>query len=187
MRAVFILGWTGMRGVVSLAAAIALPATLANGQPFPQRNPLIFLTFSVILVTLVLQGLTLPALIGALKLSSSDAHALEERKARRLMILAALKRIEELREQDNAEFNPLYDAFARLYQQRLSVLTGGNESDAEDSGPKREQHYRSVAKQLRDVERATVLNLRARNELSDGVLRNLEHELDLIDLRSAGA
>ncbi len=81
MGAVFILGWTGMRDVVSLAAAIALPVTLSNAQPFPQRNALIFLTFSVILVTLVLQGLTLPALIRALKLSSSDAPAAEERKA----------------------------------------------------------------------------------------------------------
>jgi len=85
LRAVFILGWTGMRGVVSLAAAIALPATLSNGQPFPQRNSLIFLTFSVILVTLVLQGLTLPVLIRVLKLSGSDAQVPEQRKARRMM------------------------------------------------------------------------------------------------------
>ncbi len=185
LRAVFILGWTGMRGVVSLAAAIALPATLSNGQPFPQRNPLIFLTFSVILVTLVLQGLTLPALIRALKLSSPDVHALEERKARRLMMSAALKRIEELREEDKPEFNPLYDAFARMYQQRLSVFTSDDQNGADDTGPKRERHYRSVAKQLRAVERSAVMNLRARNEISEGVLRTIEHELDLLDLRSS--
>ena len=189
LGAIFILGWTGMRGVVSLAAAIALPATLANGLPFPQRNTLIFLTFSVILVTLVFQGLTLPALIRVLKLSSSDAHAPEERKARRIMLSSALKRIEELREKDKPEFDPLYDAFARFYQQRLSVLTSDDGSDEEngldDAGPKRERHYRAVAKQLRDVERATVMSLRARNEVSDGVLRTLEHELDLLDLRAA--
>ena len=65
-RNVFVVGWTGMRGVVSLAAAIALPQVLANGAPFYQRNMIIFLAFSVILVTLVLQGLTLPPLIRAL-------------------------------------------------------------------------------------------------------------------------
>ena len=62
-RQIFIVGWTGMRGVISLAAAIALPQTLANGAPFVQRDLIIFLTFSVILVTLVLQGLTLPPLV----------------------------------------------------------------------------------------------------------------------------
>ncbi len=190
LGAVFFLGWTGMRGVVSLAAAIALPITLSNGQPFPQRNPLIFLTFSVILVTLVLQGLTLPTLIRALKLSSSDASAAEERKARRIMVSAALKRIEELREKDKPEFDSLYDAFARLYQQRLSVLTSdaGTEDNngSENTGSKREQHYRAVAKQLRDTERATVMSLRASNDVSDGVLRTLQRELDLLELRASG-
>ncbi len=190
LGAVFILGWTGMRGVVSLAAAIALPITLSNGQPFPQRNPLIFLTFSVILVTLVLQGLTLPTLIRALKLSSSDASAAEERKARRIMVSAALKRIEELREKDKPEFDSLYDAFARFYQQRLSVLTsnGGTEDNngSENTGSKGEQHYRAVAKQLRDTERATIMSLRASNHVSDAVVRTLERELDLSDLRASG-
>ncbi len=190
LGAVFILGWTGMRGVVSLAAAIALPITLSNGQPFPQRNPLIFLTFSVILVTLVLQGLTLPTLIRALKLSSSDAPAAEERKARRVMVSAALKRIEELREKDKPEFDSLYDAFARFYRQRLSVLTTDSETEtnneSENTVSKREQHYRAVAKQLRDTERATIMSLRASNEVSDSVVRTLERELDLLDLRASG-
>ena len=63
-RQIFVVGWTGMRGVISLAAAIALPQALANGAPFAQRNLIIFLAFSVILVTLVLQGLTLPHTAG---------------------------------------------------------------------------------------------------------------------------
>ncbi len=190
LGAVFILGWTGMRGVVSLAAAIALPVTLRNSQPFPQRNALIFLTFSVILVTLVFQGLSLPALIRALKLSSSDASTAGERKARRIMVSAALKRIEELREKDKPEFDSLYDAFDRLFQQRLFVLTSDGETKdnngSENTSSKWEQHYRAVAKQLRDAERGVVLSLRARNEVSDGVLRTLERELDLLDLRASG-
>src|SRR6266699_988411 len=68
-RQIFVVGWTGMRGVISLAAAMGLPQTLADGSPFAQRNVIIFLAFSVILVTLVLQGLTLPPLIRALGLA----------------------------------------------------------------------------------------------------------------------
>src|SRR6202035_5761194 len=65
-KQIFVVGWTGMRGVVALAAAISLPETLANGSEFPERNLIIFLTFSVIFVTLVLQGLTRPPRIRAL-------------------------------------------------------------------------------------------------------------------------
>src|SRR5262249_35549046 len=69
LRNIFIVGWTGMRGVVSLAAALALPATLANGAPLPHRALIVFLTFSVIFATLVFQGLTLPPLIRALHMA----------------------------------------------------------------------------------------------------------------------
>jgi len=81
-REIFVVGWTGMRGVISLAAAIALPQTLANGSPFAQRNMIIFLAFSVILVTLVLQGLTLPPLIRALGLAGVSTPHPEENEAR---------------------------------------------------------------------------------------------------------
>src|SRR4029077_18233959 len=92
-RQIFIVGWTGMRGVISLAAAIALPQTLANGAPFAQRDLIIFLTFSVILVTLVLQGLTLPPLVRALGLARAAGPSSEEREeedARRAVLEAAL-------------------------------------------------------------------------------------------------
>jgi CPA1 family monovalent cation:H+ antiporter len=161
-----------------------------DGKAFLQRNPLIFLTFSVILVTLVLQGLTLPALIRFLRLSSPNPNAAEERKARRAMISAALNRIEELRENDKPEFDSLYDAFARLYQQRLAVLTSDGESN-DESGPRNDaptqwQHYRAIAEQLRNVERATIMRLLARHQISEGVLRTLQRELYLLDLRAAG-
>ena len=91
-RAIFVIGWTGMRGVVSLAAAISLPAMMANGQPFPSRSHIIFLTFATILVTLVLQGLTLPGLIRVLGLAGSDRADEEEVEARTEMIKAAMAR-----------------------------------------------------------------------------------------------
>lgn len=72
----------------------------------------------------------------------------------------------------------------------MSVLTSDGVSDndnvLDDSGSKRKQHYRSITKQLRDVERATIMDLRSRNEVSDRTLRDLEHELDLLDLRASG-
>jgi CPA1 family monovalent cation:H+ antiporter len=189
LREAFILGWTGMRGVVSLAAALSLPAALSNGQPFSQRNPLIFLTFSTIFVTLVLQGLTLPPLIRFLKLPSSDDRQTGERKAHRKMIAAALKRIEELREKEQDQFDSMYDSFARFYQQRLDLITADSEEDdnhgRHEDPEKAREHYHSVAKELRDAERSALMTMHARNEITADVRRELEHELDLLDLRAS--
>lgn len=93
-RQVFVMGWTGMRGVVALAAAFSLPETLADGRPFAQRNLIVFLTFSVILVTLVLQGLTLPALIRALGLAGKSDDGAELAEARRLLLGEAIAFLE---------------------------------------------------------------------------------------------
>src|SRR5262249_10261555 len=90
-RQIFVACWTGMRGVISLAPAIALPQTFHDGTPFSQRSMIIFLAFSAILVTLVLQGLTLPPLIRALGLAGASAsHSAEEEEARRTILTAAL-------------------------------------------------------------------------------------------------
>src|SRR5205814_9926574 len=91
-RSIIVVGWTGMRGVIALAAAIALPATLANGAPFPQRDLIVFLSFSVIFVTLVLQGLTLPFVVRALGVADGDTDESdnEEKSARRANLDAAL-------------------------------------------------------------------------------------------------
>jgi CPA1 family monovalent cation:H+ antiporter len=107
VRQIFVVGWTGMRGVVALAAAISLPETLADGSPFPQRNLILFLTFSVILVTLVLQGLTLPPLIRALGLAGAVGHHSEEEGARKAVIEAALARLEEARKKEGDEFSKI--------------------------------------------------------------------------------
>ena len=90
-KQIFIVGWTGMRGVLALAAAISLPTALENGDPFPQRNLIIFLTFCVIFATLVLQGLTLPAVIRKLGLAVGGAYNLEEQQARMLILNTVLE------------------------------------------------------------------------------------------------
>lgn len=78
LKAPLILGWTGMRGVVSLAAALSIPATLEGGEPFPYRNLILYITFVVILLTLVVQGLTLPIIINKIRMPQFDDHLPEE-------------------------------------------------------------------------------------------------------------
>ena len=94
---IFVVGWTGMRGVLALAAAMSLPETIADGSPFPHRDLIVFLTFCVILVTLVFQGLTLPSLIRILGLAEPAGPKPEEQEARRLVLQAAQARLEDMR------------------------------------------------------------------------------------------
>ena len=93
-RSIAVVGWCGMRGVVSLAAALAVPHTLPSGAEFPERDLILFFTFAVILITLVGQGLSLPSLIRKLRVTAGHAEDYLEREARRTAAKAALTRIE---------------------------------------------------------------------------------------------
>jgi CPA1 family monovalent cation:H+ antiporter len=179
-RNIFILGWTGMRGVVSLAAAIALPQTLADGTPFAQRNMIIFLAFTVILVTLVLQGLTLPWLIRALGVVSvtSDPRA-EEREARRAILQAALGYLEKSRSEARAEGAEVYEDLARRYRHRLVTLAEDGDSRADGSDPTGYKRFNDLSRELLRVERETAVLLRNQRRIGDELLRQIEHELDL--------
>src|SRR5262249_4205299 len=183
LRQIFIVGWTGMRGVVALAAALALPEFLANGQPFPQRDLIVFLTFSVILVTLVLQGLTLPPLIRALGLcgSGSDLQG-EEDEARRMITSTALTYLEGLRGNDNAEFAAVYDDLSHRYARRLAAL-GKESGDTDALSGKELGRYRELLGEMLRLERKTAVALRNEGRINDEVLRKLEHELDLSETR----
>jgi Na+/H+ antiporter len=185
VRGLFVVGWTGMRGVVALAAAIALPETLANGTPFPQRNVIVFLTFCVIFVTLVLQGLTLPALIRRLGLAGTEIDSCEEAEARRILIQAGLRHLEQARATDKPEFGPIYDDLAMHYQNRLAAAEACRN---EESGMPAELHekHESLLKALTTVENATAIALRDQDRISDEVFRVLQRELDLLAARAAG-
>jgi CPA1 family monovalent cation:H+ antiporter len=126
---VLVVGWTGMRGVVALAAAIALPQTLANGSPFPHRDLIIFLAFVVILVTLVLQGLTLPPLVRLLGLADAPERNLEEQDARRQIVEVALAYLEKSRREDSSEFDAMYDDLIGHYRLRLNELREPSETE----------------------------------------------------------
>lgn len=184
-KAVFVVGWTGMRGVVSLAAAISLPRTLDSGAPFPQRSAIIFITFCVIFVTLVLQGLTLPAMIRALGLAGTEEKNPEEHKAKRKMLRAALEELDRRHGEDKPEFDSVYDDVARHYRGRLAALGGDDESEEQEDHPDIEHYlrYRELTQQLRETERSTLIKLRDANEINDNVLRKLERELDFLDVR----
>lgn len=181
-KSLFIIGWTGMRGVVALAAAISLPRLLESGERFPERNVMIFLTFCVIFVTLVLQGLTLPPLIRHLGLAGTAEHNAEEEEARRAMVEAALAYLEHSREDAEAEFVPVYDELIHTYRRRLNVLES-NHSAEPGYRPEDYAQWRELSRQVSAIQHATVLHLRNENKINDEVMRRLERELDLAEAR----
>jgi len=185
VRQIFVVGWTGMRGVISLAAAIALPQTFENGAPFTQRSMLIFLAFSAILVTLVLQGLTLPPLIRVLGLSgASGSDSAEAEEARRTILTAALRYLEDGRENAKPELAEVYDDLSLHYRARLASL---NEESSADGlvVPMFYHQYVEVSRKLLNIERQTAVQLRNERRISDELLRELEHELDLSESKFA--
>src|SRR5262245_50111643 len=178
-RQIFIVGWTGMRGVISLAAAIALPHTLANGEPFAQRHLIIFLAFSVILVTLVLQGLTLPPLIRALGLAGAPGRNIEEEEARRVILEAALSHLDNARESESADLAKVFDDLELHYRGRLATLAE-EEADVRSALHRR---YVELSRELLQVERQHAIRLRNEGRINDELLRQIEHELDLDESR----
>jgi CPA1 family monovalent cation:H+ antiporter len=171
--------------VLALAAAISLPETLANGTPFPHRDLIIFLTFSVILVTLVFQGLTLPPVIRALGLAGSSGGSAEQ-GARRLVLEAALAYLEQNRRSDSTGTADVFDDLARHYQRRLASVSRPS-ADVEIGNPEHYVQHLDVSREVIDVERRTALRLRDEGRITDETLREIEHELDLSEARIAAS
>ena len=179
-RAIFVVGWTGMRGVVSLAAALALPVVVADGSPFPRRNLIVFFTFCVILVTLVLQGITLPPLIRLLGLAGAAGPNCEEREARRIVTEAALSRLQEVKGRDSKEAAAYYDDIEQHYRHRLASLQKTADGKQETAELDR---YTELSREMLEVERHTAVRLRNEGRINDEVLRRIERELDLSESR----
>lgn len=187
-RAVLILGWGGMRGAVSLAAALALPLTTIDGDPLPGRGLVIFLAFAVILVTLVGQGLTLPLLIRRTGIVDDGAVEHEEVHARSVATAAALVRLEELRAEAPGHL-PLIDQLKERYEHQGEHLVHEHPDDAApDEGeltPEEveELEHDEIRRSVIAAERLAVLELRDNGEISDDALRRVERDLDLDELR----
>jgi monovalent cation/hydrogen antiporter len=177
----FAQAFTGVRGIVSLAAALAIPLTAANGAPFPGRDLILFLTFSVILVTLVGQGLMLPAVIRALGLAHAgrrERHAdtVEEYKARRQGIEAAIERLDALAlERDLAE--ETVQPLRGYYTNRLKLTELNCEGD--DDHRKCAEQRDEIELHLVAAERRRINELWRSGKLKDDARRRIERELDL--------
>lgn len=179
-RFLFLLGWTGMRGVVALAAAVSLPLTIADGSPFPQRNLIIFLTFSVILVTLVLQGLTLPAVVRSLHLSEDRGPASEESEARGVVLQSAIDYLHGLQsEQPKADGtgSPAIRGLLARFRLRLEELRAGDPDP--DAEPALRLNSRDLLLQTYRKQGEALNALRAEGRIGDRVYRTLQRELDL--------
>jgi CPA1 family monovalent cation:H+ antiporter len=179
---VALIGWAGIRGVDSLATALAVPLVVSAGTPFPSRNLVIFLSFGVILSTLILQGLSLPLLIRALKLREDGQDENEEMKGRSAAAQAALRRLDQVAqeawalpvcvERIRAEYNERVQRFqARLHH---------------DGAGHYEEHaalMRRLRLELLNEERRAIIDLRDREVINDDVLRDIERDIDLEELR----
>jgi Na+/H+ antiporter len=182
-REVFVVGWTGMRGVIALAAAISVPEVLNDGRPFEARNLIVFLAFCVILVTLVLQGLTLPALIRRLGLQKPTGMEPEEREARRIVLNAGIRHLEDGRRTEDEAVAHLYDDLLHRYRHRLAAVSVGEEGGLDGFDGRTYSRLQSIAEGALRAERSTLIGLRDRARISDDVLRTMERELDLAESR----
>jgi len=170
-----VLSWAGMRGVVSLAAALALPLTV------PARDAVIIVTVTVIVLTLVGQGLTLPRFIRALGLGKDTGLREEEARARASLLEAATRRVDQLYPVWPGH-RPLLDQLRETYRHRSEHVE--RQRDAAGDGEDQELiEHREIRRTVIDAEREALLRLRAEGEINDHVLRELERELDLEERR----
>lgn len=183
---VFVVGWTGMRGVVALAAANSLPLTLSDGSPFPQRSMILFLTFSLILVTVVLQGLSLPLVIRLLRLQTQDSGYCEEGQARHLVLQAAIDFLTERRNSARGHDEVhLFDDLLHQFEHRISSIDlcgpEGNAAPSARNGLTMESLMLDTVRRQRDE----LNSLRENGRIGDVVHRNIERELDLSESKLA--
>jgi len=177
-----LIAWTGMRGAVSLAAALAIPATIDGGGAFPQRDLIIFLTYAVILATLLLQGLSLPYVLRWLGVEEDDGDDHGEAKARLRAAKAAVRRINELiaedwvREESAERLRALYEFRIRRFRARFDDGDDG----AIEAGS---QAYQRLRREVLEAERTEIIRLRNAGEIDDDVMRRVERDLDLEDTR----
>ena len=178
-RNVALVAWMGMRGAVSLAAALALPLTTDAGTPFTERPLILFITFVVILVTLVLQGLSLPLVIRWLGVEPDDGEEIEENKARKVAARAALEALDRLAEEDW----PRQDTIERMrgqYRYRYNRFAARFDEDVDDGAiESRTSDYLRLVSAVLDAQRQALDELGAEGVISDDVRRRVEHELDL--------
>src|SRR3954447_8117303 len=182
-RGRLVVAWSGMRGAVSLAVALALPISTDDGQPFPHRSLIIFLTFVVIFVTLVVQGLTLPMIIRRLGVSDVDAEQDDEVRARIAAARAALDELDRLADEDWPRPDTI-ERLRRFYgyrKRRFAARTGA----IDDDGGYEAQTlaYQHTLQRVLEAQREALLRMRHDGDLSNEAMNRILHELDLEESR----
>ena len=177
-RLVFVVGWAGLRGAVSLAAALALPST------FPERNLILLLTFGVIVVTLVGQGLTLPLVLRRVGWDGAEPDGDEPTFARAAAYRAGLDEVERARP-NWPTHQPLFDRLESGLRDRGGHLATEDPSETEERRQERVEHE-EIQRAVIGAQREAVIELRDRGEINDQTLRIVERELDLEELRMEG-
>lgn len=182
----FVIGWAGMRGVVSLASALAIPLTLNSGDAFPHRNMILFITFVVILITLVFQGLTLPLFLKWLKIEEIDERPPEDEQIESIRMQLAKESVKHLDAKYSLEMSQ-FETIARIKEQlersiRASERTLIEENQKEEVGSVRKL-YRTIMLELITLRRAGLKKLKATKEYDHEVLRDMEDNLDLEEAR----
>jgi monovalent cation/hydrogen antiporter len=175
-----VIGWAGMRGVVTLALALAVPTRVAGGAPFPDRNLVVFLAFSVIVVTLVGQGLTLPLVIRWAGVGADDDRpAGDARRAMARLSEVALDHLDTLDPEADGVPPELVERLRGRYQARLAHLT----QQREDGQPDGTRAYAELVSDLLGAQREELRRMVARGDVTGQVARRLFNDLDLEEAR----
>ncbi|MBX4175108.1 MULTISPECIES: Na+/H+ antiporter [Streptomyces] len=178
----FVIGWAGMRGVVSLAIAFSIPLTVHGGDPFPERNLILFLTFTTVIGTLVVQGVTLPPLIRLLKFPAHDVQAetLAEANAQAQASRAAEQRLDELlADERNTLPAPLADRLRTVLERRRNAVWERLGQVNPVTGETVDDTYRRLSREMIGAEREVFVRLRDGRYIDDEMLRTLLRRLDL--------
>jgi CPA1 family monovalent cation:H+ antiporter len=173
------IAWNGMRGAVTIAAALLVPLRTDAGDPLPGRGLIVFFAFAVVLTTLVAQGMTMPLVIRALRITRDDGAAeAEDALARIHAAEAALARLEELAAEDWVR-DDTAERLRGLYRFRIDRFTARADPDGDGKIEKRSLKYQRLRRELLDAERDAVVQLRNAGEIRDEVMRRIVRDLDL--------
>jgi CPA1 family monovalent cation:H+ antiporter len=183
-KVVMLVAWTGMRGAVSLAAALAIPATVDGGGVFPDRDEVTFLVYTVILGSLLLEGLTLPGMIRRLGLGDGHIEERQEDRARLAAARAGLARIEELQESDEDWISPGQVSRLRgIYRYRVRRFGARMDGDRDGRLEETTLNYQRLRREVLEAEREELLRLVRAGEIGEEAMRRIERDLDLEDAR----
>jgi Na+/H+ antiporter len=176
-KELFVLSWGGMRGVLSLAAAFSVPYSLANGASYGQRSMIVYLTFCLIVTSLVLQGLTMPSLIRLMAIDSTNEEEREERHARRRLVEDVLRYLNRRRVQERFDAAVVTEMLS-LYERRLRALPI-EELKGDEEGSRMQRD--ALLLEILQIERESLIQLRNEAVISDDVARTIQRDLDLLE------